>query len=62
MILEQETTVAMEEAVTAWRSPELAELVEYLTSSCNVIRVNAAAYLQHLTFGNDDVKAQIAYA
>ena len=40
-------------------APTLEELVEYLTSSSDVIRVNAAAYLQHVTYCNDQVKVRL---
>ena len=39
-----------------WRDPTLNEVLDYLVSGNNVIRLNAAGYLQHLTFADSDTK------
>lgn len=42
----------------AWRNPELQEVIEFLSNPDVRIKAHAAAYLQHLSFGNDAVKAE----
>lgn len=37
---------------------DLPEVIEYLTHSSNEIKANAAAYLQHLCYQDDDIKAK----
>ncbi|KAG1655826.1 Catenin delta-2 [Nymphon striatum] len=39
-----------------WRDPDLPEVIEFLGNSNNVVRANAAAYLQHLCFMDNDMK------
>lgn len=39
-----------------WRDPDLPEVIEFLANSNNVVRANAAAYLQHLCFMDNDMK------
>ena len=39
-----------------WRAPDLQEVIEYLTHQNEAIVANAAAYLQHLTYGDDAMK------
>lgn len=41
-----------------WRNPELREVIEFLSSPDVRVKAHAAAYLQHLSFGNDAVKAE----
>ncbi|CAH1787566.1 unnamed protein product [Owenia fusiformis] len=41
-----------------WRDPDLPEVIEFLSHPNDAIKSNAAAYLQHLTFHDDDVKAK----
>ncbi|KPM06241.1 catenin delta-1-like protein [Sarcoptes scabiei] len=41
-----------------WRDPDLHEVIEFLSLSNNVVRANAAAYLQHLCFMDDSMKAK----
>ncbi|XP_074659788.1 uncharacterized protein LOC141912468 [Tubulanus polymorphus] len=41
-----------------WRDPSLVEVIEFLSHPSNNIKANAAAYLQHLVFNNNDVKAK----
>ena len=43
---------------TRWRNPDLHEVIEFLSHPSNSIKANAAAYLQHLTYGDNDVKAK----
>ncbi|KAL7669035.1 hypothetical protein ACOME3_009707 [Neoechinorhynchus agilis] len=45
-----------------WRDPDLNELVEYLNDPDDAIKANAAAYLQHLSYNNDEIKASIKSA
>jgi len=41
-----------------WRNPTLSEVIEYLSHSSNEIKANAAAYLQHLCYQDDNIKAE----
>lgn len=41
-----------------WRNPSLHEVIEFLSHPSDSIKANAAAYLQHLTFGDHDVKKE----
>lgn len=41
-----------------WRDPNLHEVIEFLSNPNNVIKANAAAYLQHLCYLDDPVKAK----
>lgn len=42
-----------------WRSPDLQELIEYLSHPNDAIKANAAAYLTHLSFMDDNIKQKI---
>uniref|UniRef100_T1IHH0 Catenin delta-2 n=1 Tax=Strigamia maritima TaxID=126957 RepID=T1IHH0_STRMM len=39
-----------------WRDPDLNEVIEFLGHPNNVVRANAAAYLQHLCYMDDNMK------
>lgn len=39
-----------------WRDPDLHEVIEFLVHPNNVVRANAAAYLQHLCYMDDNMK------
>ncbi|XP_067122385.1 catenin delta-2-like isoform X2 [Centruroides vittatus] len=39
-----------------WRDPDLHEVIEFLGHPNNVVRANAAAYLQHLCYMDDNIK------
>ncbi|CAF0776557.1 unnamed protein product [Didymodactylos carnosus] len=41
-----------------WRDPDLQEVIEYLAHTSDVIKENAAAYLQHLCYNDDGIKAK----
>lgn len=41
---------------TAWRQPELPEVIAMLNYRLDPVKSNAAAYLQHLTYKNDKVR------
>ena len=41
-----------------WRNPTLPEVIDYLTHSSNEIKANACAYLQHLCYQDDNIKAE----
>ena len=41
-----------------WRDPDLHEVIEFLNNPNSVIKANAAAYLQHLCYMDDPVKAK----
>merc|ERR1719382_2181378 len=41
-----------------WRDPDLHEVIEFLQNPNAVIKANAAAYLQHLCYMDDPVKAK----
>ncbi|XP_019910350.1 plakophilin-4 isoform X2 [Esox lucius] len=43
----------------AWRDPELPEVIHMLQHQFPSVQANAAAYLQHLCFGDNRVKAQV---
>ena len=40
-----------------WRNPDLEEVIEFLSHPSNEIKANAAAYLQHLCYQDDETKA-----
>jgi len=42
-----------------WRPPELPEVIDYLSHPNDAIKANAAAYLQHLCYGNTNIKARV---
>nr|XP_045584609.1 uncharacterized protein LOC123746850 isoform X3 [Procambarus clarkii]XP_045584610.1 uncharacterized protein LOC123746850 isoform X3 [Procambarus clarkii]XP_045584611.1 uncharacterized protein LOC123746850 isoform X3 [Procambarus clarkii] len=39
-----------------WRDPDLHEVIDFLSNSNNVVKANAAAYLQHLCYMDDTTK------
>jgi hypothetical protein len=41
-----------------WRDPDLHEVIEFLAHPNNIVRANAAAYLQHLCFMDDNMKSK----
>ena len=41
-----------------WRNPDLPEVIEYLSHHNDMVKANAAAYLQHLCYMDNDVKAK----
>ncbi|KAK3101811.1 hypothetical protein FSP39_006535 [Pinctada imbricata] len=43
---------------SSWRPPDLQEVIDYLNTPVDHIKANAAAYLQHLCFNDDDMKAK----
>jgi hypothetical protein len=47
---------------TRWRNPDLPEVIEFLSHPSNNIKANAAAYLQHLTYQDDDIKGKTRWA
>lgn len=46
------------EADQKWRPPDLQEVIEFLRHPSNPVKANAAAYLQHLCYGNNEVKTK----
>ncbi|KAM4702897.1 catenin delta-1 [Rhinophrynus dorsalis] len=42
-----------------WRQPELPEVVAMLSYTLDAVRLNAAAYLQHLSYRNEEVKKEV---
>ncbi|XP_041424358.1 catenin delta-1 isoform X2 [Xenopus laevis] len=42
-----------------WRHPELPEVLAMLSYTLDAVRLNAAAYLQHLSYRNEDVKREV---
>ncbi|XP_063290879.1 catenin delta-1 isoform X1 [Pelobates fuscus] len=42
-----------------WRQPELPEVIAMLSYTLDAVRLNAAAYLQHLSYRNEDVKKEV---
>lgn len=43
----------------AWRDPELPEVIHMLQHQFPSVQANAAAYLQHLCFGDNAVKMEV---
>ncbi|XP_037831904.1 plakophilin-4 isoform X2 [Kryptolebias marmoratus] len=43
----------------AWRDPELGEVIQMLQHHFPSVQANAAAYLQHLCFGDNRVKSEV---
>ncbi|XP_077589612.1 catenin delta-1-like isoform X2 [Stigmatopora nigra] len=43
----------------SWRQPELPEVIAMLNYRLDPVKINAAAFLQHLTFKNDKVKSEV---
>lgn len=39
-----------------WRDPDLHEVIEFLNHPNNIVRANAAAYLQHLCYMDNPMK------
>jgi len=42
-----------------WQTPSLEEVVKMLAYNIKVVQINAAAFIQHLCFNNDDVKTRV---
>lgn len=42
----------------SWRPPDLQEVIDYLSHPNNQVKANAAAYLQHLCFTDQDIKVK----
>ncbi|XP_078064834.1 catenin delta-1-like, partial [Mustelus asterias] len=42
-----------------WRQPELPEVIAMLNYKLDAVKLNAAAYLQHLCYRNDKVKTEV---
>lgn len=43
----------------AWRDPELQEVIHMLQHHFPSVQANAAAYLQHLCYGDNGVKVEV---
>merc|ERR1719312_852611 len=55
---QQSGMAGMRDAPVQWRDPDLHEVIEFLQNPNAVIKANAAAYLQHLCYMDDPVKAK----
>ncbi|CAM9269596.1 unnamed protein product [Lampetra fluviatilis] len=44
---------------TAWRDPDLPEVIQMLQHEFPSVQTNAAAYLQHVCYGDDGIKAEV---
>lgn len=44
-----------------WRDPELPEVIQMLQHQFPSVQSNAAAYLQHLCFGDNKIKAEVSW-
>jgi len=44
-----------------WRDPELPEVIQMLQHQFPSVQSNAAAYLQHLCFGDNKIKAEVRF-
>lgn len=44
----------------AWRDPELPEVIHMLQHHFPSVQANAAAYLQHLCFGDNGIKVEVS--
>lgn len=42
-----------------WRDPELPEVIQMLQHQFPSVQSNAAAYLQHLCFGDNKIKTEV---
>ena len=42
----------------SWRPPDLQEVIDYLSHPNTQVKANAAAYLQHLCYTDQDVKVK----
>ena len=42
-----------------WRDPELPEVIQMLQHQFPSVQSNAAAYLQHLCFGDNKIKSEV---
>lgn len=45
----------------AWRDPELTEVIHMLQHHFPSVQANAAAYLQHLCFGDNRIKSEVGF-
>lgn len=45
-----------------WRDPELPEVIQMLQHQFPSVQSNAAAYLQHLCFGDNKIKSEVTGA
>ncbi|XP_023648953.2 catenin delta-1 isoform X3 [Paramormyrops kingsleyae] len=54
-----DSTLRKGDVSTAWRQPELPEVITMLNYRLDPVKSNAAAFLQHLTFKNDKVKSDV---
>lgn len=43
----------------AWRDPELPEVIRMLQHHFPSVQANAAAYIQHLCYGDNRIKAEV---
>lgn len=41
-----------------FRKPELSEVIDFLSHENDVVKANAAAYLQHVSYMDDNVKVE----
>lgn len=44
-----------------WRDPELPEVIQMLQHQFPSVQSNAAAYLQHLCFGDNKIKSEVRF-
>lgn len=44
-----------------WRDPELPEVIQMLQHQFPSVQSNAAAYLQHLCFGDNKIKSEVKH-
>ena len=42
-----------------WRSPDLQEIIDYLSHPSDSIKANAAGYLTHLSYMDDNTKQKV---
>ena len=52
-------SIPRSEGSSSTREPELNDVIEFLNSGDPNVVANAASYLQHLAYGNDNMKSRI---
>lgn len=56
---EGRNTPSIQGGTMRWRSPDLQEVIDYLSHPSDAIKANAAAYLTHLSYMDDGIKQKI---
>ena len=54
-------SIPRSEGSSSTREPELNDVIEFLNSGDPNVVANAASYLQHLAYGDDNMKSRIRW-